>query len=407
SAPGLLDLRPTPVAQQYIGVEAHANAIAGLLHGGVRAIPPRARAFEIAGLILLAGLMGIVVPRLGPRPALFAIAAAVAAVIAINIALWTRLLWVLPLATSLMYLGAASFLLLNFNYFVEVRRKRGVQRLMSQYVPPALVEQLDPDDVRVSLEGESREMSVLFSDVRGFTSLSEGLSPRELTQLMNAYLTPITAVIGAHRGTIDKYIGDAVMAFWGAPLADEQHATHAVLAALGMQRKVAELGSEFAARGWPALQIGIGVSTGVMNVGNMGSDFRVAYTVLGDAVNLGSRLEGLTKQYGVGILISQTTYEQLQGVVCREIDRVRVKGRAQPVAIYEPLVPEQERTPQLAEQLSRWSEFLRLYRCGDVAGASDCLAALEAAGNEELYGVYRDRLTQFRVTPPPPDWDGV
>ncbi len=163
------------------------------------------------------------------------------------------------------------------------------------------------------MEGESREMSVLFSDVRGFTTISEGLDPKQLSQLMNEFLTPLTRVIYRHRGTIDKYMGDCIMAFWGAPLSDPQHARNAVLAGLEMQATMEALQPQFHARGWPELHIGVGVNTGRMSVGNMGSEIRVAYTVMGDAVNLASRLEGLTKQYGVGMIVGEDTRAAVPG----------------------------------------------------------------------------------------------
>ena len=407
SAPGNLDLRPTPFQTQYIGVEAHATAVSGLLRGGVWAVPPRATLIEIAVLVLLALLLGLWVPRLAPVAAVSVIGLALLAAIGLNLALWRGLLWVLPLATWIIYIAAAALLLLFFGFFVEARRKGRVQKVMGQYLPPALVAQMDPDEVQVSLQGESREMSVLFADVRGFTTLSEGLAPRELTQLMNAYLTPVTAVIGEYRGTIDKYMGDAVMAFWGAPLADAEHARNAVLAALRMLTVVQGLKPEFARRGWPAIEIGVGISTGEMNVGNMGSDFRVAYTVLGDAVNLGSRLEGLTKQYGVRLLVSADTRNALTDVACREIDQVRVKGKSAPVTIYEPLGLASEVLTKRLQQADLFALALRSYRARDFLQARSQIELLQQAGYEKLYSIYLERIALFVQQPPAADWDGV
>ena len=410
SAPGLLDIRSTPVGNQYIGVEAHANVVAGLLAAGLPVVgePPQRVWIELATLVLLALLMALLVPRLPPALAFAAIMLAALLLAAANLAAWHWLHWVLPLAGSFIYMAAAAFLLLNYAYFVESRRKRQIQGIFSQYVPADYVAQLDPDDARLSLEGESREMSVLFSDVRGFTTLSEGLSPRELTQVMNELLTPVTAVIQQHRGTVDKYMGDAVMAFWGAPLRDVDHAKHAVLAALGMVRAVARVREEFQARGWPAVAVGVGVSSGTMNVGNMGSQFRMAYTVLGDAVNLGSRLEGLTKQYGVDILISAATVEAIgKDVACREVDRVRVKGKTEPVAIFEPLGLMTEISVAQMDRAQRFGEFLQLYRSQQFEAASERLLQLEQEQPEKLFAVYRERLERFVASPPPADWDGV
>ena len=407
SAPGLLDIRPTPVANQYVGVEAHANMIAGLLDGTVRAVPPRALQIELTTLAVLALLMILVVARVGPLKALSVVIGAALLAIMLNLALFRFYGWVLPLATPLIYVAAAAFLLLNYDYFIESRRKRRLQGFFGQYVPPDVVRELDADGAQISLEGESREMSVLFSDVRGFTTLSESLSPRELTAMMNDLLTPLTAVIQSQRGTIDKYMGDAIMAFWGAPLLDAQHARHAVLAAMGMVQRLAAVREDFARRGWPPVHVGVGVSSGLMNVGNMGSQFRMAYTVLGDTVNLGSRLEGLTKQYGVDILISAATAAAAGDIVCREVDRVRVKGKNEPVAIFEPMGPASELTEAQRLRIQRFEDALSAYRTRDFARAQEIWRELAAARAEKLLDVYLARIAQYQATPPPADWDGV
>ena len=224
---------------------------------------------------------------------------------------------------------------------------------------------------------------------------------------MNEFLTPITRVIHEHRGTIDKYMGDAVMAFWGAPLADDQHARHAVQAGMGMIRAVRDLGDDFAKKGWPPIAVGVGVSSGTMNVGNMGSEFRIAYTVLGDTVNLGSRLEGLTKQYGVDMIVSEGTAKLLPDFAFRELDLVRVKGKREPVAIYEPVglasdLPDRER-----EQIALFASAVAAYRKRNWDTAQSTLHNLNERTEHLLYNVYLDRIEQFRREPPPADWDGV
>jgi adenylate cyclase len=331
----------------------------------------------------------------------------VAAVVGLNWLAWRNAGVVLPLAAPLLYIAVATLLLLNFVYFLETRRKRRLSRIFGQYVPPEIVQDLDATEADVSLEGESREMSVLFSDVRGFTTLSEGLSPRELTQLMNEMLTPLTGVIQSWRGTIDKYMGDAIMAFWGAPLSDAQHARNAVLAALDMVDRAAQMRAAFIAKGWPEIHIGVGVSTGSMNVGNMGSKFRMAYTVLGDAVNLGSRLEGLTKQYGLTILVSDATAQQVTDVVFREIDRVRVKGKNEPVAIFEPLGLRRELSPDRVARAEQFATALLAYRARDFTTAGHIISELQRVSPEKLLAVYQGRIEHFRSHPPGDDWDGV
>jgi adenylate cyclase len=401
SAPGLQDVRAVPVAKEYIGVEAHANLVSGLLDGTIPFRPLRSALAEIGALLLIALATALLLPRLAPLAAFALFLGLVGAAIAVNLLLWARYGLVLPLASLLVFTTVAALLQLTWGYFTATRRRQRLSRIFGQYVPTEVVKELDAGGAEVSLEGESREMSVLFSDVRGFTTISEGLGPRELTQLMNEFLTPITAAIHRHRGTIDKYMGDAVMAFWGAPIADPDHARHAVLAARDMVAEMRALKPAFEARGWPAIEIGVGISSGEMNVGNMGSRFRAAYTVLGDTVNLGSRLEGLTKAYGVNIIVSGETARLADGLPWRELDRVRVKGKQEPVAIFEPIDDDG------LHAAGRFAEALAAYRARDWERAGTLITELDAMSPQALYRLYLGRIRHFQAHPPPPDWDGV
>ena len=258
------------------------------------------------------------------------------------------------------------------------------------------------------MAGRNAELTVLFSDVRSFTTLSEGLDPKELTDLMNTYLGAMTSLVRKHRGTLDKYIGDAIMAFWGAPVSDPEHAKNAVLAALAMQKDLRSLDPIFKARGWPILHIGVGVNTGTMTVGDMGSPVRKAYTVMGDAVNLGSRLEGLTKQYGVGILVGEDTKNGLPEFVFREIDRVQVKGKEHPVGIFEPLGLSNELSKEVLDELKLWHQTLKAYRSQNWDQADTLLINLHRMSPETaLYEIYEKRIALLRQHPPGDDWDGV
>jgi adenylate cyclase len=249
---------------------------------------------------------------------------------------------------------------------------------------------------------------VLFSDVRGFTTLSEGLDPQELSSLMNAFLTPFTRIVHETGGTIDKYMGDAMMAFWGAPVHHPDHAPRAVAAALHMLEALDALNADFRSRGWPAIGVGIGLNTGEMSVGNMGSQFRVAYTVMGDAVNLGSRLEGLTRSYGVNIVVSENTMRSAPGFVYRELDQVRVKGKLKPVTIYEVVGSEARVTPAARVFLERYREALAAYRERRFGDAEALFAGLAADVPDcGLYALYLDRVRHYQAQPPPHDWDGV
>jgi adenylate cyclase len=278
--------------------------------------------------------------------------------------------------------------------------------MFGEYVPPERVAQMRASGQRFSLEGESREMSVLFSDIRDFTAHSERLAPREISALLNDYLSSMTAAIHDRRGTVDKYVGDAIMAFWGAPVANAGHAADAVRAALAMQRAMPAIRESYAARGWPAIAMGVGVNTGTMSVGDMGSRFRKAYTVLGDAVNLASRLEGLTKVYGVPILCGEATRAAVPDLVWREIDRVRVKGRASAVAIFEPLAEAGDAPAQV--RASRWEAALGLYharRFDEARTAFDAIA--QDATDRALATLFATRCVTFAAAPPAPDWDGA
>ncbi len=407
SAPGLMDLRATPVGAAYPGVEIHANLVAGMLDGTIKEKPAYVLAVEVLQLLCFGGLLIALLPLLSPQRAALLALGTLAVGVGLNFAFW-QLNLVLPLA---------SFILLGFmlygmdaswGYFVESRTKKKLTGLFGQYVPPELVDEMAKDPENYSMEGRNRELTVLFADVRSFTTISEGLDPKELTQLMNAYLGEMTRVIRANRGTLDKYIGDAIMAFWGAPVEDGEHARHAVQTALAMQEALRRLDEPFKARGWPALQIGIGINTGNMTVGDMGSPVRQAYTVMGDAVNTASRFEGLTKQYGVGILVGEGTRAGLKDFVFREIDRVRPKGKGEPVGIFEPLGLASEVDQARQDELTLWQQALRLYRAQDWDGAELQLIHLKQRAPEcKLYEVYLGRVARYRKNSPGEDWDGV
>ncbi len=410
SAPGLMDLRATPVGASYPGVEIQANMIAGILDESIKAKPVYLIAAEIVLLTLCALLLAILLPILSPLRATLLTLLVLLAIFAVNFYLWSSGV-AMPLASTLGVIFALFGPNMSWGYFFESRRKNQFADLFGQYVPPELVAKMAQDPERYSMEGRNEELTVLFSDVRGFTSISEGLDPKELTGLMNEYLGAMTEVIRRNQGTLDKYIGDAIMAFWGAPVADADHARNAVLTALQMQQELRRLDEPFRLRGWPILEIGVGINTGLMTVGDMGSSVRKSYTVMGDAVNLGARLEGLTKQYAVGIIISESTKLQVMQVMdmaFRELDRVRVKGKEQPVGIFEPLGATGQIDKTLLVELQLWHLALRLYRAQDWDQADLQLSALSAMNPGcRLYQLYMERVNHYRAQPPGTNWDGV
>jgi adenylate cyclase len=295
-----------------------------------------------------------------------------------------------------------------YGFFVEARGRRQITGLFGQYVPPQLVDEMAEDPQKFSMEGESRDMTVLFADIRGFTTIAEGLEPKVLSQLMNELLTPLTEVIYKHRGTIDKYMGDCIMAFWGAPMSDPNHARNAVMAALDMQRTLKAMQSEFRAKNWPEIRIGVGVNSGRMSVGNMGSRVRLAYTVVGDAVNLASRLEGINKEYGTDIIVGEDTKSAVPDVTFREIDRVRVKGKDTAVSIFEPLGLTGQVTCMAPEEMHLFQDALGLYRGQkwDVA-ERQLLKIKKISPDARLYDIFLKRIAFLRLHPPVASWDGA
>ena len=408
TAPGLLDLRSTPVEKVYPGVEVHANLIAGMLDQSIKQKPPYIIGAEVI-LLLIGGLtLAMLMPMLSALRAVIVSTTALALIIGLNIVVWTEGGTVLPLASSLLMTVMLFTINMAYGYFVESRSKRQFTELFGQYVPPELVDKMAEDPEKYSMEGRSEQLTVLFSDIVGFTSISEALSPKDLSAFINEYLTSMSLVIRERRGTLDKYIGDAIMAFWGAPMADPEHARQGVLAALAMQVRLIEINELIAPRGWPPIRIGIGLNSGTMSVGDMGSKVRRAYTVMGDAVNLGSRLEGLTREYGVGVIVGQGTRDLVKDGVFRELDKVKVKGKDEPVAIFEAVGFEGEVDAKVLEELKLWEHFLRQYRSQDWDLAELSLLNLTRMNPEhKLYKEFSIRLTQMRAAPPGPGWDGV
>jgi adenylate cyclase len=310
TAPGLLDLRATPVEGAFPGVEIHANVIAGMIDGSIRQTPKYTLGADIV-ILAVAGLaLALVIPLLSALWATGAAALAFVFIAGVNVVFWQNGI-VLPLAGGVLMVAALYTMNMAYGYFVESRSKRQLAGRFGEYVPPELVDRMARDPGKYDMEPKDAELTILFCDVRAFTSISESLKAGELREYINEYLTTMSAIIrGRHRGTLDKYIGDAIMAFWGAPVEDADHARNAVLAALDMQRECAALNERFRARGWPALKIGIGIESGTVRVGDMGSQVRRAYTAMGDAVNVASRLEGRTKSYGVDILVGEAARRQ-------------------------------------------------------------------------------------------------
>ena len=334
TAPGLYDLIPVPFSEGKMpGMQIHASMLDSVLSG--RFMKPAPIWAGVAALLLCALVAGIGLMRFGVWPGLALSAATAAVFVVVAVMLFERGLW-LEMIGPASALTLAAFGGVSYQYFVEDREKRRVKRLFSRYVSKDVFDQLMSDPSKAGLGGQRRSMTVLFSDIRGFTTFSEQGQPEAIVQQLNEYFSRMVHVVFEHRGTLDKFVGDAVMALFGAPLDDPGHAEHAVQAALAMLKELEELNRGWAAEGRPTLAIGVGVNTGEMVAGNIGSEAIMSYTVIGDAVNLGSRLESLNKQYGTSVIISDATRERLQGRYdIRALGDVVVKGKSQPVAIFE------------------------------------------------------------------------
>ena len=408
SAPGLFDLRSTPIQNKYPGVEIHANLIAGILDQSIKERPAYVLGAEFVILFLIGLVITVLLPLLNPVWSVLATVSILALSITINYSFWQNANLVLPIASSVIMILMMFLLNMSYGFFIERRKKGEITGLFGQYIPRELVDEMSEDPQAYSLDAEEKELTVLFSDVRGFTTLSEGMNPQELAALMNEFLTPITKIIHETRGTIDKYMGDAVMAFWGAPIDDPKHARHALQAGLDMVERIHALRHEFLEKGWPEIRIGVGINTGEMSVGNMGSEFRIAYTVMGDTVNLGSRLEGLTRVYEVDVIVSETVKKAVPEYVYRELDRVKVKGKNEPVSIYEPLAMKEEVSPDELDELKLYNQALKYYRGKDWDMAElQFLNLKKIHSDRPLYDFYIERMKFFRDNPPPEDWDGV
>ncbi|MBL8914230.1 MAG: adenylate/guanylate cyclase domain-containing protein [Archangium sp.] len=401
------DQRVTPFSEFTGGIYTHASVVSNVLRGDFMARPDWLNYLELVLMAVLGLGMGFATPRLKSftRKSLLLVAVVLGYSL-VTYALFTKGLkvdWVVPT----LQLVVTAFGTIFLGYLSVDREKLKMRSTFSRYLGEEVMDVALENPDRLN-RGEKREMTVLFSDIRGFTSLSEHMSPEKLADFINQYLSPMTQIVFDEKGTLDKYIGDAVMAFWNAPLDQPDHALRACRAAVHMLARLEELKLEWRKAGYPELEIGIGINTGQMVVGNMGSDVRVDYTVLGDSVNLGSRLEGTTKEYEVRTIISESTRAAVKdGIVTRRLGAVRVKGKKVPVGIYE--------LRALGTPSETDAQAIALFETGLAAWTARKFDEAEARFKEVLAlwpsdGPTRNYLAEledFRANPPPADWDGV
>jgi adenylate cyclase len=423
TAVGINDMRLSPFEENYPGVETHANLLSNLMVEQARISSPasvsenapgflKTRADEEVKMWISLLILGIALS------ALIAHFGSVAGLVVTALTLFTIYAFdryylfksgiVIAIIFPVTLVVLIFFCMTFYKYFIEERKKRELKGTFEKYVSPAIVAEVLSDPSKIELGGRKVELTVFFSDVRGFTTISEKLDPRQLSDLLNSYLTPMTDLVFANKGTLDKYMGDAVMAFFGAPIHYADHAKSACRCALQSLSKLAELQAEYRRKGLPEIDIGIGLNTGEVSVGNMGSNTVRSYTVMGDAVNLGSRLEGINKQYGTRIILSEFTQKHIkEDFVTREIDWVRVKGKADPVRIFE-LMGEKAVASPVGKMLERFNAGFSLYHEGKfelaMAAFHQALSFIPGDGPSQLYV---ERCQEYLEVPPQEGWDGV
>lgn len=410
TAHGLFDLRSTPTEPIYPGVEVHANLISGALDQSYPSHPAWGDAVNFIIILFLGTIIALVLPTLTPLRMFINSVVGLITIIVFNFWLWNEHRFIIDLALPILMILSISIFNISYGFLYESNSRNLLKGMFGQYVPPELVKEMsEKPEASYGFEGESRIMSVMFCDIRSFTSISENLSAEELKNFLNQFFTPMTQIIFDHRGTIDKYVGDMIMAFWGAPLHDDKHALHSVKAALLMLDKCNQLGSSLSRKfNTQPIQIGIGLNTGKMNVGDMGSVYRRSYTVLGDTVNLGSRLEALTKYYGISLLIGEDTYHQLHDqLLCREIDKVKVKGKNEPVAIFQPIKLLDEATPEELEIEERYNYCRTQYLDRNWRVAKERFLQLKEIEQSVICDRYLERIEEYISSPPADDWNGV
>jgi len=408
TATALGDLKPTAIESFYPGVEIQATIADGILSHRFSYKPAWSLGAELTLTLLLGVLLSISFPYLGPRLLSAFIFIIPITLMFINNYLWNRtgliIAIFIPVSLSIL-LGAVNII---YAYLFESHRREHLKRIFEQYVSAKHIDEMLKFSGELGLLGEDREMTVLFADIRNFTHISESMKAAQVKELLNNILTPMTEIIFKHRGTIDKYVGDSIMAFWGAPLKDKKHAQHAIAATLEMQHAIKKLNHEFANQNLPHIVMGIGLNTGIMSVGDMGSKYRRNYTVLGDAVNLASRIEHLTKFYGVEIIVSEHTVHDQPLFVFRKLDRIRVVGKEISIEIYEPICSIAKLSAEKKREITLFHEALNYYFAQEWEKSRILFMQLQQQYSQvKLYQIYLQRIDEFEKNPPPANWDGV
>ena len=408
SAAGLLDFHATPFSGIFPGVEVQATVLDNILSQDLFTYDifteiGLSYTLIIIGGIILNALLAYTGALAGGLAGLFILALIISGDYYLFFCNEKLLGITYPLATIITVFLTVTL----FNYFFEYRKKQFIHDAFSRYVSPMVINHLIKRPEKLSLTGEEKNLTILFSDIRDFTTISEKMDPKQLGAFMNSYLTAMSDIIMENNGMVDKYIGDAIVAIWGAPLPDTDHVHNAVRSSIAMTKKLISLKDDWLKQGFPSIDIGVGINTGIASIGNFGSERRFEYTVLGDNVNLASRLEGLNKIYGTNIIISQFTKKALNNkFFCRPIDKVRVKGKTVPIEIYEPLT---EGAPDacLKEEIDLFFQGLSAYRDRRFEHAYSIIEELHKSSPHQIYDLYMHRIKMFLTAPPEDGWDGT
>ncbi|MDL2271784.1 adenylate/guanylate cyclase domain-containing protein [Desulfovibrio sp. OttesenSCG-928-I05] len=404
SAPGLLDIRISPLERVYPGVEVHATVTDAILAGTYLRVPPWTPGAQALAIIFCGIAASLAFGFSRPRVYILVAALLLGAAFGASVYLFREGYVISPLyvALTITLLGAV---LLMLRFWQEEKQKNVLRSAFSRYVAPEVVERITRLEGNI-FAGEERELSIMFTDIRGFTSISEKLSPQQIVQLLNRYFTPMTALVRGNRGTLDKFIGDALMAFWNAPVEVPGHPALAVKTALEMQEKLGEINASLQEEFGVVIAMGVGVHTGKAYVGNMGSEELLNYTLIGDSVNLASRLEGLCPQFGVGIVVSAEAKNACdESIAFLPLDTLRVKGKRQPVSVFAGMRPEEYAARE--QELSTYLDAYALYGRGEFAAAWDAFGVLSGKyPDAKLYALYLERCGMLRENPPS-EWDGV
>lgn len=408
SAIGQGDLHTTPFETSFPGIEIHAT-IADIILSKTFPVQPDWAPGAIVFMIMFFGILfSFLSPFLPVLIALVLPLFTISGIIYVNLWLWTAHNIYLSSVSVYLMLFFIAIVNVFYGFFFESAKRGELKEMFGQYVPSAHVDRMIESSESYTFDGESREMSVLFADIRGFTSISEKLSPTQLKKFLNEFFSPMTKIIFDNNGTIDKYVGDMIMAFWGAPLENPNHSRDALRSGMMMLKEVKHIASHFKSMGIADVHIGVGINTGFMNVGDMGSTYRRSYTVLGDAVNLASRLESATKFYGASMIVSESTLKgNEQEIVALHLDRVKVKGKEDAVDIYEPLCTQAEATEVILQEVAANKVAQAYYYAADWVKAMAAYQSLQRHyPTRKLYFLYQERIAKLAKEQVKPGWDG-